>query len=164
MKQGEVLKKERERKGVSLAEMSQHLGLPESVYQEIEAGNSPAERWGGVLAHIAIQLETPSAKLVTETGRYLDKREGQAGSLIRAYREKNETSKQDVIEGVNQYMKDRDEQALMTLEEYEQIEAGTSGLEKYGPILLGFAEKIEQPVFNLFYPCDLPFHELDDYP
>ena len=31
-------------------------------------------------------------------------------------------------------------------------------------LLLGFAEVIEQPVFNLFYPCGLPFQELDDYP
>ena len=25
-------------------------------------------------------------------------------------------------------------------------------------------EMREQPVFNLFYPCGLPFQELDDYP
>ncbi|GAB6261476.1 helix-turn-helix domain-containing protein [Photobacterium sp. CCB-ST2H9] len=164
MKLGEVLKKERVRKGISLTEMSQSLGLPENEYQEIEAGNSPAERWGGVLARIAIVLETPSAKLVTESGRYADKREGQSGPLIRAYREKHELSKQNVINDVNNYMAGWDGQALLTLAEYEQIEASKSGLEKYGPIFLGFAEQIEQPVFNLFYPCALPFHELDDYP
>ena len=36
--------------------------------------------------------------------------------------------------------------------------------EQVGPRLLAFAEAIEQPVFNLFYPCGLPFQELDDYP
>jgi hypothetical protein len=29
---------------------------------------------------------------------------------------------------------------------------------------LRFAEMIEQPIFNLFYPCGLPLQELQDYP
>ena len=51
-------------------------------------------------------------------------------------------------------------------------------MEKWGPCLahmasyletptsrpLASAEMIDQPVFNLFYPCGLPFWELDDYP
>ena len=45
-------------------------------------------------------------------------------------------------------------------------ESGWTGrrIEKYGPLLLHFAELIEQPVFNLFYPCGLPLEKLDDYP
>jgi len=51
-------------------------------------------------------------------------------------------------------------------QEYETIEAGQSGIEEYGPLLLHFAEIIEQPVFNLFYPCGLPLDKLEvnDYP
>lgn len=49
-------------------------------------------------------------------------------------------------------------------EVYSEIEAGDSPIEEYGPILLHFAEVIGQPVFNLFYPCGLPFQGLDDYP
>jgi hypothetical protein len=52
----------------------------------------------------------------------------------------------------------------MSEEAYLEIEAGKSPIERFGPLLLGFAEVIEQPVFNLFYPCGLPFQELDDYP
>ena len=56
------------------------------------------------------------------------------------------------------------EELEISLEQYNEIEAGKSSLEKYGPLFLAFAEAIEQPVFNLFYPCGLPFQELDDYP
>jgi hypothetical protein len=48
--------------------------------------------------------------------------------------------------------------------ELVQIENGESPLETYGSILLRFAEVIDQPIFNLFYPCGLPFQELEDYP
>jgi hypothetical protein len=47
---------------------------------------------------------------------------------------------------------------------YEQIERGESPLEEFGPLLLRFAELVEQPVFNLFYPCSLPLEKLEDYP
>ena len=56
------------------------------------------------------------------------------------------------------------EQLEISKEDYEQIEAGQSGIEEYGPLLLHYAEIIEQPVFNLFYPCGLPLEKLDDYP
>jgi len=50
-------------------------------------------------------------------------------------------------------------------DEYEQIETGQSSIEKYGPLLLHYAEIIEQPVFNLFYPFGLPLEQLrvEDY-
>ena len=50
--------------------------------------------------------------------------------------------------------------ALMVYEVWESQQA----FEEYGPVLLHFAEIIEQPVFNLFYPCGLPLEKLDDYP
>jgi hypothetical protein len=46
----------------------------------------------------------------------------------------------------------------------ESIESGASPLETYAPLLLAFAELIDQPIFNLFYPCGLPLDKLTDYP
>ena len=50
-------------------------------------------------------------------------------------------------------------------EEYARIESGQSEVEEYGPLFLRFAEAIEQPVFNLFYPFGLPLDKLsvEDY-
>jgi len=47
---------------------------------------------------------------------------------------------------------------------YSEIENGESPLEYCGPFLLRFAEVIEQPIFNLFYPCGVPLDKLVDYP
>jgi hypothetical protein len=48
-------------------------------------------------------------------------------------------------------------------EEYLQIESGSSELERFGPMFLRFSELIDQPMFNLFYPCGVFFEKLDDY-
>ncbi len=170
MKLGDVLKKERENKDVSPEEAAERLAITREEYEEIEAGETPAEKWGPVLAQIAIQLEVPTSRLLTESGRFADTAEGQAGPLIRGHRERREKTVGEVVAGINKLLQEldipqEDLQALeISEEDYEEIEAGKSELEKYGPLLLGFAEVIEQPVFNLFYPCGLPFQELDDYP
>ncbi len=153
MKLGDVLKKERENKELSQEEVAEKLGISLEEYQTIEAGESPAESWGPRLAQIAIKLETPTSRLLAESGRFEDTKPGQAGPLIQGHRERREVTKADVAEYVG-----------IPEDEYDEVEAGTSELEKYGPLFLGFAEQIEQPVFNLFYPCGLPFQELDDYP
>lgn len=153
MKLGDVLKKEREKKEVSQEETAERLGISAAEYQEIESGETPAEVWGPRLAQIAIQLETPTSRLLAESGRFADTKEGQAGSLIKGHRERREKSVKELAEALE-----------ISEDEYQEIEAGKSPLEKYGPLFLGFAEIIEQPVFNLFYPCGLPFQELDDYP
>lgn len=155
MKLGDVLKKEREKKGLSVAEVVEELEVAEEDYVQMEVGESPAETWGPNLALIAIELETPTSRFLAESGRYSDtrKEKGQAGSLIKGHREYREKSVAQMAEALE-----------MSEEEYLDIEAGKSPIEKYGPLLLGFAEVIEQPVFNLFYPCGLPFQELDDYP
>ena len=87
MKLGEVLMKERERKKLSSEDMAGKLGIPAEKYQEIEAGDSPAETWGPLLANIAIKLETPTSRLLAESGKSADTRPGQAGELIRKHRE-----------------------------------------------------------------------------
>ena len=153
MKLGDVLKKERERKKISSDEMASRLGIPQEKYGEMEGGTSPAEKWGPLLAKIAIKLETPTSRLLAESGKSADTKNGQAAELIRKHRERRQKTVEQMAE-----------QLEISKEEYEQIEAGQSGIEEYGPLLLHYAEVIEQPVFNLFYPCGLPLEKLDDYP
>lgn len=153
MKLGDVLRKEREKRGLTPAETASHMKISESEYGELEGGESPAEEWGPVLAHIAIALETPTSRLLAESGRSEDTQPGQAGRLITAHRERRGLSSEEAAQ-----------KAEMDVETYASVEAGDSPLEIYGPRLLAFAEAVEIPVFNLFYPCGLPFQELDDYP
>lgn len=155
MKLGDVLKKERERKKFTVEDVAQRLGIATEQYLEVEAGNSPAEKWGPRLALIAIKLETPTSRLIADTGKSKDAKqvEGQCGSLIRKHREKRERSIQELAEKIE-----------VSAAEMESIESGKSPLEFFAPLLLGFAETIDQPIFNLFYPCGLPLDKLDDYP
>lgn len=153
MKLGDVLRKERLKKQLSVEDVAGRLGIPAAEWETMEAGESPAEQWGPRLAQIAIELETPTSRLLADSGKFADTRQGQAGELIRKHRERRDKSPAAMAEAVG-----------VSEDEYREIEAGTSELETYGPRLLGFAEAIEQPVFNLFYPCGLPFQELDDYP
>lgn len=153
MKLGDVLKKERERKKLSASEVASRLGISEEKYGELEGGSSPAETWGPLLARIAIKLQTPTSRLLAESGKSKDCKAGQAAELIRKHRERNQLTPEQLAE-----------QLEISKEEYDGIEAGRSGIEEYGPLLLNFAEVIEQPVFNLFYPCGLPLEKLDDYP
>lgn len=153
MKLGDVLKKERERKKLSPEETASRLSVSQEKYSELEGGGSPAEKWGPLLAKIAIKLETPTSRLLAESGKSADTKDGQAGELIRKHRERRQKTVDQMAE-----------QLEISKEEYEQIEAGQSGIEEYGPLLLHYAEIIEQPVFNLFYPCGLPLEKLDDYP
>lgn len=172
MKLGDVLKKERENKQVSVEDTAEKLGIKVKEYQAMEDGESPAELWGPRLAQIAIKLETPTSRLLAESGRFADtnQQDGQAGSLIKGHRERREVAMADIVEYINKELSALDisdelrEALQITEDDYLEIEAGKSELEKYGPLLLGFAEVIEQPVFNLFYPCGLPYQELDDYP
>lgn len=153
MKLGDVLRKERSRRGHGLAEVASALGLEERAYAALEAGDSPAEEWGPHLAALAIALETPASRLLATSGRAGDTRFGQAGPLIVAHRRRLELTTEALAE-----------RAHLDVETLREIEAGSSPIEETGPVLLRFAEVIEQPVFNLFYPCGLPFQELDDYP
>ncbi len=153
MKLGDVLKKERERKKLSLDDMAGKLGLPIEKYQEMEAGNSPAEKWGPLLARVAIKLETPTSRLLADSGKSADTKAGQAGELIKKHRERRTKTPEQLAELLE-----------ISREEYQEIEDGKSPIEEYGPILLHYAEVIDQPVFNLFYPCGLPLEKLDDYP
>ena len=153
MKLGDVLKKERERKKLSAEETATRLGIAQEKYGEVEEGSSPAEKWGPLLAKIAIKLETPTSRLLAESGKSADTKAGQAGELIRKHRERRQKTVEQMAE-----------QLEISKEEYEQIEAGQSGIEEYGPLLLHYAEIIEQPVFNLYLPHGIQYDQLDDYP
>jgi len=155
MKLGDVLKKEREKKKLSAEEVADTLDLSVEEYQAMEAGDSPIEEWGPRLALIAIKLETPTSRFISETGKSADanQEEGQCGKRITQHREKRNITQEQLAEGIE-----------VSTEELIRIENGDSPLETYAPLLLHFAELIDQPIFNLFYPCGLPFAELDDYP
>ena len=154
MKQGEVLMKERERKKLSAEEMAEKLGVSPEKYRDIEAGNSPAERWGPVIRELAVALNVPTSRMFAPSGKSADTRPGQAGELIRKHREARQLTAEQVAE-----------KAGLSAEEYTALESGSSEVEEYGPLFLRFAEAIEQPVFNLFHPFGLPFEKLtlDDY-
>lgn len=153
MKLGEVLRKERQKRDLTPDEVARHLGLEPAAYAELEDGASAAETWGPYLAEIAIELATPTARLVAETGRSRDARPGDIGPRIRAAREGRGRTPVDLASALG-----------LPEADYQAIEAGTTPVETWAPLLLRFAETVEQPVFNLFYPCGLSFRELQDYP
>ena len=151
MKLGDVLRKERERKRLAVEKVAAELNVPVDDYQELEAGSSPIEQWAPKLAEIAIQLSTPTSRLISETGKSASA--AQCGPLIKAHREKRELDQEQLAKSLG-----------WQVSELDSIEAGKSPLESYAPMLLKFAELIEQPIFNLFYPCGLPLNRLEDYP
>ncbi len=153
MRVGDTLKKERERKGISTQDMAAKLGISERQYQQLEEGNSAAEKWGPALARIAIKLQTPVARLISETGKSAQVIRGRCGEIIKRHREKRGVSIEHMATS-----------AGLPREEYEEMERAASSIEEFGPLLLRFAEQIEQPMFNLFYPCGLPLEKLEDYP
>ncbi len=152
MRLGDVLAKERKRKGLPADKGALDLGIPLDQYQDWEAGNSTAGKWGPVLAKIAIRLETPVSRLLAETGKAADTRKGQAAKLIAYHRTRRGVSGQELSEWSG-----------CTTEELAEIELGQSAIEDVGPRLLRFAELVNQPVFNLFYPCGLPLETIEDY-
>lgn len=155
MKLGDVLRKERERKRLSISDVASTLGVTEPEYEALEAGNSPIEEWGPKLALIATRLKTPTSRFISKTGKaaQAERGTGQCGSFIKAHRERSEVSQEELAQALG-----------VSVSEIASIENGESPLEEFAPLLLRFAELIKQPIFNLFYPCGLPFDRLDDYP
>lgn len=156
MKQGEVLMKERERRKIPAEEMAGKLGLPLDRYLAIEAGDSPAERWGPAIRDLAVALGAYTSRMFAPSGRSADTRPGQAGELIREHRESRQLGAEEVAAKIG-----------VSPEEYSRIESGSSEIEEWGPFFLRFAETLENgfPVFNLFHPFGLPFEKLslEDY-
>lgn len=155
MKFGDVLKKERERKRLSVEAAAERLGLSSGDYQQLEEGASPIEEWAPRIAEIAIKLSTPTSRLISETGKSAQsgQSDGQCGQLVRVHREKRGLSREELAKRLD-----------WPVEQLAAIEDGKSQLEQYTPMLLRFSEMIDQPIFNLFYPCGLPFNSINDYP
>ena len=154
MKQGEVLMKERERKKLSSEELAEKLAMPVDQYLGIEAGESPAEKWGPLIRELAVALGVPTSRMFATSGKWTDTRPGQAGELIRQHREAKGMSAEAVAEKLG-----------IPVEEYKQIESGSSGIEEWGPFFMRFAAEVLDPhfpgvVFNLFLPFGLPFEKL----
>jgi transcriptional regulator with XRE-family HTH domain len=155
MKLGDVLRKERERKNLTAEKVAADLGLPTEQYLELEKGESPIEEWGPKLGTIAINLSTPTSRLISETGKSAQAKqsEEQCGRLIRGHRERRNLSREELASELG-----------ISEDEIATIESGKSPIEIYAPLLLKFAEIVNQPIFNLFYPCGLPVGKLQDYP
>jgi transcriptional regulator with XRE-family HTH domain len=155
MKLGDVLKKERERKDLAVEQVAANLDLPVSEYKELEEGSSPIEQWAPRLAEIAIALSIPTSRLISETGKSTEAKtdDSQCGRLIKFHRQRRALDQEELARRLQ-----------IPVSELNSIEAGKSPLEHYAPLLLRFAEVIEQPIFNLFYPCGLRLKELEDYP
>lgn len=154
MKQGEVLMKEREKKKLSLEDLAGKLAMPVERYREIEAGDSPAEKWGPVIRDLAVALEVPTSRMFAPSGKAADTRRGQAGELIRKHREVKGLSVEAVAE-----------KAGISADEYREIESGSSDIEEWGPFFMRFAAEVLDPnfpgvVFNLFLPFGLKFEQL----
>jgi transcriptional regulator with XRE-family HTH domain len=154
VKQGEVLMKERERKKLSPEELAGTLDIPVDRYLGIEAGESPAEKWGPLIRELAVTLGVPTSRMFAPTGRWADTRPGQAGELIRQHRENKGLSAEAVAEKLG-----------IPVEEYREIESGASEIEEWGPFFLRYAAAVLDPhfpgvVFNLFHPFGLPFEKL----
>jgi transcriptional regulator with XRE-family HTH domain len=154
VKQGEVLMKERERKKIPSEDLASRLGIPLEKYRGIEAGDSPAEKWGPLIRGLAVALEVPTSRMFAPTGKWSDTRPGQAGALIRGHREVKGKTPAEVAEKLG-----------ISVEEYQEIESGTSGIEEWGPFFMRFAAEVLDPyfpgvVFNLFHPFGLPFEKL----
>jgi transcriptional regulator with XRE-family HTH domain len=155
MKLGDVLRKERERKRLTIEEAAERVGLSVDIYKKLEGGDSPIEEVGPMLAKIAIKLSTPTSRLISETGKSAQagQTEGQCGQLVKMHRERRGLDLDELAKRLE-----------WSPEQLICLEKGESPLEQYAPLLLRFAEMINQPIFNLFYPCGLPFADLKDYP
>ena len=149
MKLGSVIKKEREGKSglnryhqLAIEDVAHKLGVSAAERQAIETGDSPVEKWFPILCDLAVKLKVPTSRLLAKSGKSKDTKPGQAARLIRERREERGKTVEEMATLMG-----------MSVEEYLPIEKGASPIEKVGPLMLGFAELIEQPVFNLYLPC-----------
>jgi transcriptional regulator with XRE-family HTH domain len=146
--------KERERKKLSPEELAAKLQIAEEKYHAIETGESAAEKWGPIIRDLAVALEVPTSRMFASSGKWSDTRPGQAGELIRKHREAKGLSAEAVAAKLG-----------IPVEEYNEIESGSSEIEEWGPFFMRFAAEVLDPhfpgvVFNLFHPFGLPFEKL----
>jgi len=155
MRLADVLRKERIRNKFSTEEMASRLSLTLSEYSQVETDSSSVEEWGMKLCRIAVILGVPISRLISNNGKAIGARleVGQCGKLIKSRRESKGLTPQAFAAELE-----------WSMDEVTLIEGGKSPLEAYAPLLLHFAEVINQPLFNLFYPAGVPLSKLQDYP
>lgn len=149
---GDVLCEERIRRGLSLSKVAFHLNISTQEYAFMETGRSEVEKWGALLANLAVALSWPMSRLLSESGRLADVRDGMAPELIGKARESAGKSAGEVA-------------ALLQIseQEYSRIESGKTPIGEHGRRMLAFSELTGEPVFNFFYPCGLPLAALSPY-
>ena len=153
MKLGDVIRKERERCGISVVQAAETLKLDVEDYARIENGQSAAEQWGPIIATMAMKLEVPMARLLSVNGRSDGVDRSSVGHLLAQHRR---------AAGISSDAFAR--QLGMDVGEYTGVEEGAVPLDPLARWLLTFSELVDQPVFNLFFPCGLPMERIDDYP
>ncbi|MGA2292509.1 hypothetical protein [Bradyrhizobium sp.] len=155
MRLGDVLRKERERKHLSVQELAAALDLRPEEYAALEDGEPLFEEWPPKLGLCAMALQVPTSRLISSSGKARDagKESGQTGRLIRARREQLGVTEESLASRM-----------AISVAQLNTIESGQSPLERYGILLLRYAEIIEQPIFNFFYPGGIELKRLADYP
>eukprot|EP00667_Euglena_gracilis_P033505 EG_transcript_54879 len=96
---GRRMKLERERTRVSKEEMAAQLHMDLDKYQTVEEGRSDLEVWATVTGQLAINLAKPFNRLLSDSGRWEDVREGQVGRRIWKAQLEAQLSDEALLEG-----------------------------------------------------------------
>jgi transcriptional regulator with XRE-family HTH domain len=154
MRLGDILRKERERKRLSVDQMAAGLALDPAEYVTLEAGTPLFEEWAPKLGLCAMALKTPTSRLISPSGKASDagREKGQTGRLIRMRREQTGVTEENLAAAM-----------ALSIAQLRAVESGDSPLEQFGRLLLRYAELVDQPIFNLFYPGGVPLSQLADY-
>ena len=150
--------------GFSFAKVAEELGISSEEYAKLESGDPELEEWSPKLAWIAVKLQKPMSRLISETGRREKghREKGHCGALVKKNRTEKAISKEILVEQMNSG--EASDLIAFTSDDLDLIEAGDSPLERLAPNLLKFSELIDQPIFNLFCPCGIWYSKLEDYP
>src|SRR5262245_12157119 len=116
---GNLIIKARGRKSFTIAEMAARLHVTERDYERLEGGHSDAERWGPLLARLAVALDVPMSRLLTAAGQPVG-----VGASIARHRLARQRSPEDLARAV-----------VLGLDEYHAIESGSSPIESVGPLV-----------------------------
>lgn len=153
MRLSDVLKDEIKQKGIEVEAIAEYLKMSVDDYLNFEDDKDRmAEKWANVLVNIATYLEVPVSRLLSKTGKFGDIKQGRCGKQIELLRKAS--NKNISIQKAASIIR-------VSESEYQMIEDGKSELEFYGPLFLGFSEKVNSPIFNILCPNALLFDSKD---
>eukprot|EP00906_Rhabdomonas_costata_P038414 RCo054192 len=144
---GGRMRAERERQGISLAEMARRMQMAEQEYTELEEGRTEVEVWAPLLGHFAMVTSRPTSRFMAASGRWEDAVPGKVGPRLREIREELRIPMERMVDSLP-----------ISVAEYAQIEQGVTGMEVWPPKLLKFANLTGIPIYNFI--IDLPLQEL----